>query len=48
MDGVIWLVVGAVVGIALGYVITRYIANASSKRAAQEAEDVGIRRKKAG
>ena len=38
MDGIVWLVVGAVVGVALGYVIMRYVVNASSKRAAQEAE----------
>lgn len=39
MDSIIiWLIVGAVIGIALGYVITRYIANASSKRAAEEAQ----------
>ena len=36
----IWLIIGAVVGIALGFVVTRYLVNASTKRAAQEAESV--------
>ena len=40
MPEIIWLVVGAVVGIALGFVITRYVANASTKRAAEEAATV--------
>ena len=35
-----WLIIGAVVGIALGFVVTRYLVNASTKRAAQEAESV--------
>lgn len=38
MPEVLWLVIGAVVGIALGFVITRFVVNASTKRAAQEAE----------
>lgn len=40
MPEVIWLVIGAVVGIALGFVVTRFLVNASTKRAAQEAEAV--------
>ena len=35
MPEIIWLVVGAAVGIALGFVITRFLVNASTKRAAQ-------------
>lgn len=38
MPEVVWLIIGAVVGIALGFVITRFVVNASTKRAAQEAE----------
>ncbi|MCI8469055.1 MAG: ribonuclease Y [Eggerthellaceae bacterium] len=37
MPEVIWLVIGAVVGIALGFVVTRFLANSSTKRAAEEA-----------
>lgn len=40
MPEFIWLIIGAVVGIALGFVITRFLVNASTKRAAQEAESV--------
>lgn len=40
MPEVLWLVIGAVVGIALGFVITRFVVNASTKRAAQEAESL--------
>ena len=40
MPAFIWLIIGAVVGIALGFVVTRYLVNASTKRAAQEAESV--------
>lgn len=40
MPEVIWLVVGAVVGVALGFIITRFVVNASSKRAAEEAENL--------
>lgn len=40
MPEFIWLIIGAVVGIALGFVVTRYLVNASTKRAAQEAESV--------
>lgn len=40
MPEVLWLVTGAVVGIALGFVITRFVVNASTKRAAQEAESL--------
>ncbi len=38
MSGIIWLIIGAVVGIALGFVVTKYLANASTKRAAEEAK----------
>ena len=40
MPEFILLIIGAVVGIALGFVVTRYLVNASTKRAAQEAESV--------
>lgn len=40
MPEFIWLVVGAVVGIAIGFVIARYLVNASTKRAAEEAENL--------
>ena len=40
MPEAIWLLVGAIIGIALGFVITRFLVNASTKRAAQEAESV--------
>ena len=40
MPEFIWLIIGAGVGIALGFVVTRYLVNASTKRAAQEAESV--------
>ena len=40
MPEAIWLLIGAVAGIALGFVITRFLVNASTKRAAQEAESV--------
>lgn len=39
MPGIVWLIIGAIVGIALGFVITRYVINASTKKAAQEADD---------
>ena len=38
MSGILWLIIGAVVGIALGFVVTKYLANASTKRAAEEAK----------
>ena len=38
MPEALWLVIGAVVGVALGFVIARFLVNASTKRAAQEAE----------
>lgn len=38
MPEILWLVIGVVVGIALGFVITRFVVNASTKRAAQEAD----------
>lgn len=40
MPGIAWLIIGAIVGIALGFVITRYVINASTKKAAQEADDM--------
>ena len=27
MPGIVWLIIGAIVGIALGFVITRYVIN---------------------
>lgn len=38
MPEILWLVIVAIVGIALGFVIARFLVNASTKRAAQEAE----------
>ena len=40
MEIIIWLIVGAVVGIAVGFVVTKYLANSSTKRAAEEAQNV--------
>lgn len=40
MPEFIWLLIGAVVGIAVGFVATRFLINESTKRAAQEAETV--------
>lgn len=40
MPEFVWLLVGAIVGIVLGFVVTRFLVNASTKRAAQEAETV--------
>ena len=40
MPEIIWLLIGAVVGIALGFIVTRYLVNASTKRAAEEAASV--------
>ena len=40
MPEFVWLIIGAALGIALGFVITRFVVNASSKRAAQEADVV--------
>lgn len=40
MPEIIWLLIGAVVGAALGFVGVRFLANSSAKRAAQEAETV--------
>ena len=40
MESIIWLIVGAVVGIAVGFIVTKYIANSSTKRAAEEAQNV--------
>ena len=38
MPEIIWLLIGAVIGIALGFVGARFLASSSAKRAAQEAE----------
>ena len=40
MPGIVWMIIGAIVGIALGFVITRYVINASTKKAAQEADNM--------
>ncbi len=40
MPEFIWLLIGAVIGIAVGFVATRFLINESTKRAAQEAETV--------
>ena len=40
MESIIWLVVGAIVGIAVGFIVTKYLANSSTKRAAEEAHNV--------
>lgn len=40
MNEIIFLVIGAAVGIALGFVVTRYLVNASTKKAAEEATNV--------
>ena len=40
MPEIIWLVIGAVAGIALGFVATRFLANSATKRAAEEAATV--------
>lgn len=37
---IIFLVIGAAVGVALGFVVTRYLVNASTKKAAEEATNV--------
>ncbi|MBR5259924.1 MAG: ribonuclease Y [Eggerthellaceae bacterium] len=37
MPAPIWLCIGVVVGIALGFLVTRYLVNASTKRAAEDA-----------
>ncbi|MCL2889533.1 MAG: ribonuclease Y, partial [Eggerthellaceae bacterium] len=42
----LWLFLGVLVGIALGFVVTRFIVNASTKRAAQKAETLVIDAKK--
>lgn len=38
MSATIMLVIGVIVGVALGFVVTKYLANASTKRAAEEAK----------
>ena len=40
MESIIWLVVGTIVGIAVGFLVTKYLANSSTKRAAEEAHNV--------
>ena len=40
MESIIWLVVGAIAGIAVGFIVTKYLANSSTKRAAEEAHNV--------
>ncbi len=35
---ILWLVIGLIVGIALGYVLVRYIVNASTKKAEEDAK----------
>lgn len=40
MESIIWLIVGAAVGIAVGFIVTKYLANSSTKRAAEEAQNV--------
>ena len=40
MESIIWLVVGAIVGIAAGFIVTKDLANSSTKRAAEEAHNV--------
>ena len=35
-----WLVIGLVVGVAAGFIITRFVANSSTKKAAEEARRV--------
>ncbi len=40
MPEAVWIVVGVIVGIALGFVVTRTLVNARTKNAAQEAENM--------
>lgn len=40
MESIIWLIVGAVVGIAAGFVITKFVAKSTAQRAADEAHTV--------
>ena len=40
MPEMLWLIVVAVVGVAVGFVISHYLVNASSKKAAEEAEQL--------
>ena len=40
MESIIWLIVGAVVGIAAGFVINKFVANSTAQRAADEAHTV--------
>ncbi len=40
MPEVVWAVLGAIIGIALGFVIARYLANAAAKRRELEAGDI--------
>ena len=40
MPEFLWLIIGAVAGVALGFIITRFIANSHAKKAHEEAESV--------
>ncbi len=40
MESIIWLIVGAVVGIAAGFVINKFVATSTAQRAADEAHTV--------
>ena len=40
MESIIWLIVGAVVGIAAGFVINKFVAKSAAQRAADEAHTV--------
>ena len=40
MESIIWLIVGAVVGIAAGFVINKFVAKSTAQRAADEAHTV--------
>lgn len=40
MPEMLWLIVVAIVGVAVGFVVSRYLVNASSKKAAEEAEQL--------
>lgn len=46
MPEIVWLIIGLLVGIALGFVITRFVVNASTKRAAEEVENLVSNAKK--
>lgn len=40
MPNIVWLIVGAAVGVLLGFLCARYLVNASAKRAAEEAKNI--------